>query len=202
MPRYPKGSTGNVRKPQSLDRGELSSTAGIESHGPRSYDGIDLGDGAGFRSLESPSGSSDSRAAEALAGNPAGTGATPEPTTKYVATYEESPMTIKFTSVTFHHEMARLAPLNGLATQSTVHFDTTKVKNLVIEFNPATQLVRMAIGTSTRHVPASEVLCFGPTVEEAAQQAEELKQLRAKQAADNARAAAEAEELAQRPATA
>ena len=80
---------------------------------------------------------------------------------------EDTAMKIQFSSVTLHKTVPRLDAGMGQATQETTFFDVLRAK-VAIEYDTATQLVRISKGHACVYIPVAGVERFGPTVEEVA----------------------------------
>jgi len=90
-----------------------------------------------------------------------------EPGTDYgFTTPEDPPMKILFQSVDLHKPLARLDAGKGQVTSTTTRHSVDH--KVVIEYDTATQLVRISKGTACAYVPREGVECFGPTLDDAA----------------------------------
>ena len=143
-------------------------------------------------SANTSEGSSDSKAAGAPAGNPADAGANPAPSTN------GDSMKILFQSVDLHKALPRLDAGRGQATQDTTRFNV--LHGVSIEFDTATQLVRIAKATACHYVPIHGVERFGPTLADAELDAKAKAEVAEAKRLANEVAAAEAEAIAALPA--
>lgn len=111
---------------------------------------------------------------------------------------EEDPMKILFTSVDLHKALPRLDAGKGQATQDTTRHHVNH--GVIIEYDTATQLVRLSKGTAVAYVPLAGVERFGPTLDDAALHAVAQAQIAEAKRLANEAAAADAATLAALPA--
>ncbi len=114
-------------------------------------------------------------------------------------TEDETPMKIQSVSVDLHKALPRLDAGRGQATQDTTRFNVS-TQGVGIEFDTATQLVRISKGTAYHDVPIHGVERLGMTLEGAAIHAKAQAQLAEEKRLANEAAAAAAEAIANRPA--
>ncbi len=114
-------------------------------------------------------------------------------------TTEQPSMKLSFVSIDLHKALPRLDSGRGQATQDTTRFNVAQ-QGVTIEFDTATQLVRLSKGTACHYVPLHGVERFGMTVEDSAIHAKAQADIAAAKAKAIADAQAETDRLAAVPA--
>lgn len=110
-------------------------------------------------------------------------------------------MKIQFQSVLLLHDAPRHDGGRGRASSETTSFDRAQMKDIVIELDTATRLVRISKGAVACYVPESGVKRFGPTLEDYAAMQAQYDAADERSRIDNEKAAREAQARAQQPAT-
>lgn len=209
MPRWPKGSTGNVKRAVAVP----DATAALVDAALASVkvDGVAADDYA-FSKGDGPTAIDEQRVYVAIHEDGTVTPRRLVDRETLLADYPlrtvdtdadtetETPMKILFDSVELHSEVPRLDAAKGLAAHTTAFFDISQSKGIVLEYDTHTCFLRISCGFIATYVPREGVKRFGPTLEDVVAMKADARRRADAAAEANARAAVEAEAIANMPA--
>lgn len=112
---------------------------------------------------------------------------------------DPEPMKIRYQSVTLHKAAPRHDGGRNRASTETTFFDINKQPGIVLELDTSTRQLRISKGAQACYIPEHGVERFGPTLEDVAAIKAEQEAADEKSRQDNARAAAEAQRIANQP---